>query len=232
MRFLTVLPAGKGGAVRGAAAWFPLVGALLGLGAEAVLRLSALALPTSLAGALAVLFLVLVTGGLHEDGLADVADACRAWRSAERILDILKDSRIGAHGAAAIGLSLLIRAHAMAALLPAPWSRIPAALALSRGAPVLLGAMSKPAGAGLGRQFCEALDRPTAAAAAVQCIAAASLCGPWPAAALLVVLALALLAARVYFHRRLGGVTGDCLGAFSQIVEGASLVVLACLRST
>jgi len=231
LQFLTILPVGRGAAPRSAPVWFPVAGGLLGLCAAAMLKLSALAAPPALAGALALLLLVLVTGGLHEDGLADIADACRAWRSPERIHEILKDSRIGAHGAAAIGLSLLIRAQAMAALLPAPWTWIPAAVALSRGGPVLLAAVSKPAGEGLGRKFRQELDGRTAIVVAVQCAAAALLCGLWPAIALLAVLGLALPVARLYFHRRLGGVTGDCLGAFSQIVESASLVVLVCLRS-
>src|SRR5262245_60497906 len=97
IQFLTVIPAPAGGPPAPAAIFFPLVGATLGLAAGAI-RLYA-PLPPAIAALLALVFLVAVTGALHEDGLADVADAFRAGRSPERILAILKDSRIGVYGA-------------------------------------------------------------------------------------------------------------------------------------
>ena len=90
-----------------AAAWFPLVGAALGIAGAGIYLAVARALPSSLAALACVAFWTAVSGVLHEDGLADVADALRAGRSRERMLTILKDSRIGTFGAVAIILSVL-----------------------------------------------------------------------------------------------------------------------------
>src|SRR5262245_13968406 len=96
VQFLTVLPVpGKTAPPARSAIFFPLVGAWLGwMGATIFLFLRAV-FPLELAALAAVAFWIVVTGALHEDGLADVADAFRAGRSADRILAILKDSRIG-----------------------------------------------------------------------------------------------------------------------------------------
>src|SRR5207237_879955 len=85
VQFLTVLPIRAGDvSLAGSAIFFPLVGAALGASASGVYLLLARLLPTPLASILAILFLVLATGGLHEDGLADVADAFRAGRARSR----------------------------------------------------------------------------------------------------------------------------------------------------
>src|SRR5579862_755051 len=91
LQFLTILPVpGDTAPASESAVFFPLVGALLGASAAAIL-LTGNAL-------LAIAWLLIATGCIHEDGLADVADAFRAGRSRERILSILKDSRIGTYG--------------------------------------------------------------------------------------------------------------------------------------
>ena len=123
MAFLTLsrLPVGRirGEApAMGASAWaWPLVGATIGLIA-AIVDCAALraGLPPFLAAALAILALVLATGGLHEDGLADLADGFWGGRDAARRLEIMRDSRIGSYGALALGFSLLIRVGALASL--------------------------------------------------------------------------------------------------------------------
>src|ERR1700693_1278895 len=99
IRFLTILPVRGGDAPPGkAAAFFPLVGAMLGAAGAGVYSLTAMAFPASIAALATVAFWIAVSGVLHEDGLADVADAVRAGRPRERVLEILKDSRIGAFG--------------------------------------------------------------------------------------------------------------------------------------
>jgi adenosylcobinamide-GDP ribazoletransferase len=211
-QFLTILPIGRGAVEPArAAAWFPVVGALLGAAAWLV--------PTAL-GKLA--FLVFITGGLHEDGLADVADAVRAGRPPERIFAILKDSRIGAHGAVALIFSILIRWQAIeGATLPV----LAASQAISRAAIVVLAHVANPAGSGLGAGFSAGVTRRAALVATTLAVAAASLCG-WPQAALMPAAAgIAIVVLRAWFHRRIGGVTGDCLGAAEQAAQTLALGV-------
>ena len=221
LQFLTILPVRASNGQPGASAvWFPFVGCLLGLAAAAALHLPQGAV-------LALLLVTVLTGGLHEDGLADVCDAVRVYRSRERMMEILHDSRIGAHGAVAIVFSILIRWQALDRLTGEAWLRVPAALGISRGILVLLAVWTPAAGSGLGRSFRDSL--PTAAAwlVAFQMIA---LCfaGGWRAALILIPLQLAILAGvRRWFLTRLGGVTGDCLGFASQLSEAAALVLFS-----
>jgi adenosylcobinamide-GDP ribazoletransferase len=221
LQFLTILPVPSGAASPARGAWaFPLVGAMLGLAAVPLL-----ALP--LGPALALLLLCVLTGGLHEDGLADVCDAVRGYRPRERMLAILKDSRIGAHGALALLFSVLLRWQALAHLQGNPWLRLPAAIGISRASMVLLAAWSKPAGEGLGSAFAAGLPRYAVWLAAIQCLLLAAL-AQWPAGAILAAANLLGIAlCRAWFERRLGGVTGDCLGFQCQLSEAISLVVLA-----
>lgn len=174
-----------------------------------------------------IILLAILTGGLHEDGLADVCDAVRKYRSREKMFLILKDSRIGAHGTVALICSILFRWQALAGMQGEVWLRLPAALGLSRVAMVLLAAWTPPAGDGLGRAFAESLPRWAAAVSCLQAIGLAALCG-WPAGAVVIAANLLVLAVmRGWFLARLGGVTGDCLGAICQVSEAVTLGVLA-----
>ncbi|HEU0121364.1 MAG TPA: adenosylcobinamide-GDP ribazoletransferase [Bryobacteraceae bacterium] len=221
LQFLTILPVPAPPQPPGRAAWaFPLVGILLGL-------VLAPLWPWKLGPLAIVILLAILTGGLHEDGLADVCDAVRAYRSREKMLLILRDSRIGAHGAAALVCSLLFRWQALAGMQGNVWLRLPAALGLSRAFMVLLAAWAPAAGEGLGRAFGESLPRGAAVVALGQAGLLAALCG-WPAGAAALAANLLLLAAmRRWFQERLGGVTGDCLGAMCQVSEAVTLGVLA-----
>jgi len=231
VQFLTIVRApGDGPPARGAI-FFPVVGAGLGLAAGGIRIGAAKLFPSSIAALLALAFLVVVTGALHEDGLADVFDAFRAGRSPEKIQAILKDSRIGVYGAVALLISLLLRWQAIEFLSGAPIPGLVAAVGASRGAMVVFAHISRPLGDGLGKAFCRGLRRPDAVIAAIQSAALPFLCGPIAGAAALVGNALAILGARAYFHRRAGGVTGDCMGALCQISEVTTLLILVCLRS-
>lgn len=231
VQFLTVLPVTGHAAEPGrAAVFFPLVGAWLGwMGATALLLLRDL-WPPQLVSLLVVAFGMTITGCLHEDGLADVADAFRAGRPPERIHAILKDSRVGTYGAAALILSVLVRWQAVANISEAVTVRMAAAAALSRTAMVALAWVSRPAGGGLGARFLQSLTTPAALFAIVQGVAVSLLCGPRMASVLVASNILLLLAARAYFHRRIGGITGDCLGAVCQLSEICSLCWMTCLN--
>ena len=109
-QFLTALPIhGDTSSPTEAAVFFPLTGAVLGAFAGIVAQYGSMAFGRSLGSLLALTCLLCISGGLHEDGLADVADAIRAGRSRERMLEILKDSRIGAYGASALIVCFLLR---------------------------------------------------------------------------------------------------------------------------
>ena len=221
LQFLTILPVPAPAGPPGRAAWaFAFVGVLLGLGAAALW-------PLQLGPLVTVIGLAIVTGGLHEDGLADVCDAVRKYRSREKMLSILKDSRIGAHGALALIASFVFRWQALVLLQGEAWYRLPAAYGISRAAMVLLAASAPAAGEGLGRAFGDSLPRWAFFMAFVQVLLLAGLAG-WPAGVWLVgANFVVLFLLRRWFTARLGGVTGDCLGAACQISEAVSLGVLA-----
>src|SRR4051794_34735753 len=121
MQFLTVFPIARNTAAPSqAAVFFPLTGALLGASAGAIFSGSRIWFHPSMAALLSLAWLVIITGCLHEDGLADVADAFRAGRSREKILLILKDSRIGTYGAVALIVTFLIRWQALAGIRTNP----------------------------------------------------------------------------------------------------------------
>jgi len=210
--------------------WFPVVGALVGL-AVALVHLGArLALPPPAAAAVAIAAGVGLTGALHEDGLADLADALGGGRGRREVLALLEDPRLGTYGVAALSLSLILRTGALAALTPAAaLAALPAAHALSRAAAVALLATMSPAAEGLGAAYGRFVTRRGAVAAGAAAIGVGALgLGPWvlAAAALAGIAALAVgrLAARV-----IGGITGDVLGAAQQVAEITILLLAAAL---
>jgi adenosylcobinamide-GDP ribazoletransferase len=214
------------------AVWaFPIVGAVIGGIAGAVHGLAGLMhLPATLAAVLAVATAVLVTGALHEDGLADTADGLGAGADRVRALEIMRDSRLGSFGAIALVLSLMARVMALAALGgPARvWGALIAAAAMSRAAmPVvmLLQSRARPGGlaAGVGTPETQRVGLGCALALAVVAIALPP--GPGLRATLALVVAALLLA--LWLGRRLGGCTGDTLGAVQQVGEVAFLMALA-----
>jgi len=230
---LTRLPVAVDGdraVARGAAAaWaYPLAGALVGALAAAVHGLvSWLGLPPPLAAGLAVGALVIVTGALHEDGLADSADGLWGGWTRDRRLAIMRDSRIGSYGVVALVLSLGLRAGALASLPPAlAWPTLIACGALSRGAMVGLWAVLPPArrdglSAGTGR------PRPATAALALALGAAVGLltCGTAGLGAALAGLGGAAVVG-ILARAKIGGQTGDILGAAQQAAEITALLTL------
>jgi adenosylcobinamide-GDP ribazoletransferase len=223
LQFLTAIPLAAPPTPLGHSAWaFPLVGVLLGCIAAALQ-------PIKFGPILALIVLTLATGALHEDGLADVFDSIRATRTRDKMLAIMKDSRIGAHGAAALALSFLFRWQALSLLQGDAWLRLPVAFGISRAVIVLLAATTPPQGEGLGRAFTDSLPRWAAALAVAQIVLLSALTRG-PAALWLVAVNLAVVAVlRRWYIARLGGATGDCLGAACQISEAACLGVLACV---
>ena len=217
------------------AAWaFPLVGIIVAAGAGTVLIVAAwLGLPPLVAALLAVAAGLWLTGGLHEDGLADFADGCGA-ASRDRALEIMRDSRIGSYGVIALILALGLRVAALAAMpVPLAVAALFAAAALSRaGMAAGLGWLPPARPDGLGQSAGRPSRRGILAAAL---IAAAVLI--WPAgltespalfwAFALICCAIAQFCICRYARRRLVGQNGVVLGAMQQVGETAVLIALA-----
>lgn len=227
VQFLTVIPIhGSTGSPGHSAVFFPAIGALLGVVSGGLLQIAGRPFGSSLAALIALTVVILLSGGLHEDGLADCADALRAGRTRERMLAILKDSRIGVYGALALIIVLAIRWQALTRLSSHPVLAVAGILAMSRGSMVLLASITPRAGEGLGASFAADVSRGTTVLVALQVIAASVLCG-WRSLPVLVVTLGTVVAAKAYFTHRLGGITGDCLGATCSVVEAANFLVLA-----
>lgn len=202
---------------------------MLGAAGAGVYLLTAKAFPISIAALATVIFWIAISGVLHEDGLANVADAVRAGRSRERVLAILKDSRIGTYGAVAILLSVVARWQALEYLAtPNVVVTLIAAQAVPRAAMVAMAWCSRPAGSGLGFALTSTLTTPAAVAAILQGVAAALLCGWRPGLAMIAGSVLIVQGSRAWFYRRLGGINGDCLGFTEQLNEISILVMFAC----
>jgi len=207
--------------------WFPAVGALVGLVVAGGYAAAHLVLPAPVAAVLAITAGILLTGGFHEDGLADAADATGAWTVADR-RRILDDPRHGTYGVLAIVLSVTIRVLALAALAPAVASgALIAAHSLGRTAAVALMAAGPVAGNGLGASYARHLRRRhvVVAIATGSALAVAGF-GVWAGPAV-VAAAAAVVGVRRWARRSLGGVTGDVLGACEQITETAVLLLAA-----
>lgn len=230
IRFLTIIPVSGGDAPPGrAAAFFPLVGAMLGAAGAGVYILAAKVFPISIAALATVAFWISISGVLHEDGLADVADAVRAGRTRDRVLAILKDSRIGTYGAIAVLLSVLARWQALEYLAtPRVLETMIAAQAVPRAAIVAMAWCSRPAGSGLGYALASTLST-SAALVAIALGAGAALLGGWRSGfAMIAGSVLMVQASRAWFYRRIGGVNGDCLGFTEQLIEIFVLTMFAC----
>jgi len=173
----------------------------------------------------------LLTGGLHLDGLADAADGLGGGFSAEEALAIMRDARTGAFGVIAIVLVLGAKVAAVASLPPElRWRSLILAPTLGRLAPLVLAGCCPPArAAGAGHAFALAIGpRALAVAATVTVLAALLLTGPW-GVVLVALVALATGAFAVYLRARLGGLTGDCLGALVELTEAGVLIGLSIL---
>jgi len=209
-------------------AFFPVVGVALGLGLSGLGALLGAALPPFLIAILLAVALAAVTGGLHLDGVADLFDALGGGRGDRaRMLEIMKDSRIGAHGTVALVFLLLAKTAAIGQALAE--RDLPALLAfptIARWAVTPLVALFPHARAeGLGRAFA-AGARPVhlAMATAILAVTVAVL-GPRFVIPSLVTLATAMTLG-LWIRRKLGGLTGDVYGAAIEIGEVVALLVV------
>lgn len=219
------------------AAWaFPVVGAGLGLFCGGVgWGLASVGLPAEAVAACVLAVLIFVTGALHEDGLADSADGLFGGWTREKRLEIMRDSRIGAYGVLAIGLSLLLRWSCLTALLEALGPTglligIPVSAALSRAAMVpVMTRLPHAREDGLARHVGQAPAWAAALASVLALALALMIAGGLAGATSALAAALAaFLVARTALSR-IGGQTGDILGAAQQCAEIAVLLMLAAI---
>ena len=209
---------------------FPLIGGGIGLTIGAVhIGFIAIGLPALTAAALALGAGSVLTGALHEDGLADVADGFGGGSGRAAKLEIMRDSRLGTYGALALLISFAAKASALAAL-PRAWTlpSLIAAHAIARVPPVFMAVWMPSARADGLAATAGRPDAPTAATAAFIAMVIALLLLPWLDALGTAVLATAgALLMAILAQRQIGGVTGDVLGAAEQIGETAILLLLA-----
>jgi adenosylcobinamide-GDP ribazoletransferase len=228
VQFLTRLPLGDPGftPARMAASprYYPLVGAFVGGLGALVLLVAGAALPWPVAVLASTAATVALTGALHEDGLADTFDGL-GGATPERSLAIMRDSRLGTFGAIALGLTLAAKVTALAALPPGlAAAALVAGHGASRLSSVTVVASSRylrPAGAaGFTAEGIGAGGLALAATTGGLCLAGlAAVAGIAAAAAAAFGLAAGHALARSCFERRLGGYTGDGLGAVQQLSE-------------
>jgi adenosylcobinamide-GDP ribazoletransferase len=227
LQFLTQLPVRIGRAAPREIArsyyFYPVIGFLIGIGAVAVRRLLVMVFPESFSIVMVLGFLVWISGGLHEDGLADVADAMGGGWTRDDRLAIMKDSRIGAFGATMLILALLAKYAALTSMNPARIdASIISAQILGRWAFLPMGYFNKYAREGLGSEFMNGLSAGAIIFGAVLSLTGVLLLcrsqGLFAFGATAAVIAIGSL----YFRQRLGGITGDCFGATFHFVEIAT----------
>ncbi len=208
---------------------YPIVGALVGGVGGIVLWIAERSgLSSAIAAILALAAMLLLTGGLHEDGLADTADAFGGGSTAARKLEIMRDSRIGSYGALALIVALGLRGAALASLPPeVGMAALIAAGSLGRGAILVVLMSLSPARAdssaaplrqvrfhvaGIGLLLAVAVSRLLSFHAALTCIFGAAVAG---------------LSMAAFARRQVGGYTGDVLGAVAVFAECVALVIVA-----
>jgi adenosylcobinamide-GDP ribazoletransferase len=210
-------------------AWFPLVGLLLGgLLTGAALGLGHY-LPIPATAAILVAGLAIATRALHLDGLADTLDGLGGGHAREDSLRIMKDHAVGAFGAVAIVLALLLKYSLILGLLTAGALNFLLIFpVISRAAMVFLAYLSPYARleGGLGEAMTTLTTGTTLIWAAASAVLVVALAGQWQGLGALAIVAALTWGLAGYFRRRLGGVTGDVFGAVNEIMEITVLLAL------
>ena len=213
----------------------PLVGVLIGATAAATYAAGAAVYPTPVAILISTAAVILLTGGFHEDGLSDTFDGIGGGHARESALKIMKDSRVGAFGAIALLMVIAIKVAALSAMPPAMIViGLVAAHGLSRWSSIVVIATSryvreegtaKPTAGGISRT-----GLVYASSIGLACLALLHFSlGPYAAAAGTVGLVSGHVLIRLFYEKKIGGYTGDCLGATQQVSElGIYLGLLAC----
>ena len=227
-------PLGDGDVAR--ASWtLPVAGLLVGLGGSAAYWLATrLHLLPEPSAALALAVTVLLTGAMHEDGLADAADAF-GGKTAEQRLQIMRDSRIGTFGVCALVMSFLLRWSALQEIAEvSDWHSVATALIVAHAAsravlPAFMYLVPPARSDGLSAAAGQPSGQGVAAALGLGIVCLLLAFGPKVAVIALLMLALAALLLARLAVKRLGGQTGDVLGALQQIGEATLLLIASAM---
>ena len=246
--FLTRLPVGQAASGKpeefaSSTQYFPLVGVLVGALLSLVFIAADQIWTSNIAVGLVLLAAVLLTGGFHEDGLADVADSAGAWTQ-ERKLDIMRDSRIGTYGSLALVLVLLLKYAVLTSLAETSWlsdssagtttwsvaATLVLAHVLARWSILPMTRYTAYAREqSSNKVFADGVTSRRLLIGSLISLAVVVICsielGAAAYGALLVTVA-AIWLSRLWYLRAVGGITGDCLGATNQLVE---LLVYLCI---
>ena len=211
-------------------AFYPLVGLLLGLILWAAYWVFSLAFSRAVCDGLVLLVLVLVTGAFHLDGMADTLDGMAAGRSTEERLVIMKDHRVGTFGVVGLIMVLGIKFLALNSLPEEILGKsLTAALILSRWSMVQLiyrSPYARPEG-GLGKVFKENVKKTEMILATVTSLILSVLLLRLWGALLWLIIGVFTLGIQALFERKLGGVTGDVLGAANEVNEVLGLLMIS-----
>lgn len=229
LSFMTILPIPSGGDLRKAPAFFPLVGAILGAILWAISLLLDLLWGKEFSALGVVLGLTALTRGLHLDGLADSVDALLGHREREKVLEIMRDPHIGTFGTLAI-VGVILAKFVLLLDLGRDWRALVLFPALGRMAPFLpMYSLPYLRGEGKATPFLP-MGKGTLGVGLLFSFSL-SLLLLWPMGALVFgTILLYGLAVSLYLKGKLGGMTGDLLGATVETAEVVSLMVLGALR--
>lgn len=239
LQFLTILPVQRhhelpaqeiGRTVR----YFPIVGLIIGLIVAIGAKVFGGLMEGAAADALTLALWVLITGALHLDGLADASDGLYAGKQSDEVLRIMRDSHTGVMGVVAVALVLLLK---LAGLLSLPASGRFLALAIlpvmGRWSMVqLMGSAQYVRAEGIGRDFADHIQTTDVRAAALITFILSLACLGWSLGIVVFVLGWAFTwVAELYLARRVGGITGDCLGAVGEVMEVFTLFLILLVRT-
>jgi adenosylcobinamide-GDP ribazoletransferase len=235
------VPARAATSTRGVLPWAPLIGVVLGGIAAGVAEAGARTVSPLTGAVLAVAVLALLTRGLHLDGLADTADGLGPLRGRERALQVMRQSDVGPFGVATLVLTLLLQVACLAALLPQDggWLALWAAVVVARLVMTRTGLPGVPVaeGSSLGRTVAGSVSLTWLVSAAaltllLAALSTAAVAGTGRAAVLAGALGAGFVAAELMHRRarrRLGGTTGDVMGAMGEVATAATLLAAAAL---
>jgi adenosylcobinamide-GDP ribazoletransferase len=225
-QFLTRIPmpstAFEADSLSRATKFFPVVGLVVGSGAVLLQKMLRFHINLPLVAAIVLIYLVLITGGLHEDGLADTADGLGGGGTKDQILAIMKDSRIGSYGATALVMSLLVRYLLLASLPMEHFAAyVISAHVLCRWSSLPLSYFLPPARVqdGQGVRIAKLTSLTSLTFGSIFSFAVVAFGLRWSAVAPVMVAILAFAVSGWVYGRRIGGVTGDCFGATNQLTE-------------
>ena len=232
LQFLTLFPYPKrmehtDDDVGRAAIFFPVIGGILG---SILVLVNVLLEPFANAGLLSVILvslLAFLTRGLHLDGVGDTFDGLGAGGDRDRMLSIMDDSHTGVFGLIAIVLVLLLKIHALEGMDLDRWRTLLVAPILGRWAMVLLAYRAKAAKDGLGSRLIDHLQTKHFLLATLLTLLLVAVIWRVNGIVMMAWVAVLTMASQKYFHRRLGGVTGDTFGAVGELSETSVMVLLA-----